>query len=124
MFLTADENLPATTCTGQYTITTTWPGHFQVNMKLTNTGSTPINGWPLKFTFYNGQSVYDGWGGTYTATGPNGRDVTLTNASYNGTIAVGATLGDIGFNALADDFANAKPPNMYINGKRCAVPLS
>jgi hypothetical protein len=124
VFTTADENLPATTCSVQYTVTTTWPGHFQVNMKISNTSTTPINGWTLKFNFYNGQSVYDGWGGTYSATGPNGRDVTVVNASFDGSIPAGGSMDGIGFNALADDFANAHPPNMYVNGRRCAVPLS
>ena len=123
VFLNADANLPATTCAVNFNVTTTWAGHYQVDMRISNTGTTPINGWTLKYNFYNGQSIYDMWNGNLTQTGPNGRDVTITNVSFNGSIPAGGSVGGIGFNALADDFANAKPPNFYLNNKRCAVPL-
>ena len=67
--------------------------------------------------------MYDGRGGIYSAAGPNGRYVSIANASYNASIPVGGSLGDMGFNALADDFANAQPPNIYLNNRRCAVPV-
>ena len=47
--------------------------------------------------------------------------------SYNASIPVGGSIdgraSGVGFNALADDFANAQPPNFSLNGKRCAVAL-
>jgi hypothetical protein len=123
VFLTPDANLPATTCTVNFTVTTTWPGNYQVDMRITNTGTTPINGWTMRFEFANGQSITQLWNGVVSQTGPNGRNVAVTNASWNATIPAGGSLGGIGFNALADDFANAKPPNISVNNRRCAVPL-
>jgi hypothetical protein len=127
VFLVPDASLPATTCSVAFDVTTTWAGHYQVNTKITNTGTTPINGWTLTFEFANGQSVYDLWGGTITQTGSIGQNASVRNASYNASIPAGATLdgrvNGVGFNALADDFANAQPPNFFLNGKRCAVAL-
>lgn len=123
VFLTADENLPATTCTVNFNVTTAWPGNYQVDMRITNTGTTPLNGWTMRFEFANGQSITQLWNGVVSQTGPNGRNVAVSNASWNATIPAGGSLGGIGFNALADDFANAKPPNISVNNRRCAVPL-
>lgn len=79
-----------------YAITAQWPGGFGASISITNTGSTAINGWTLKFTFPNGQTVTQGWNGSFSQQGST---VTITNLSYNATIPAGATLGSApGFN--------------------------
>jgi Animal haem peroxidase/Cellulose binding domain len=123
VFLNADANLPATSCTVNFNVTTSWPGNYQVDMKITNTGTTAMNGWTMRFEFANGQSITQLWNGVVSQTGPNGRNVAVANASWNAVIPAGGSLGGVGFNALADDFANAKPPNISVNNRRCAVPL-
>lgn len=58
-------------------------------------GSTAITGWTVTWTFANGQTVAQAWGGISTQTGTS---VSVRNAAYNGTLAAGAstTFGFIG----------------------------
>ena len=56
--------------------------------------------------------------GAYTQSGGN---VTITNLSYNGSIAPGATLGNApGFNG-AWSGTNARPTAFTLNGSTCQV---
>ncbi|HET6214631.1 MAG TPA: cellulose binding domain-containing protein, partial [Micromonosporaceae bacterium] len=121
VFLVDEDDLPAPACTVTFTQTTSWPGNFQVNMTLTNNTATQINGWTLRFEFANGQTFTDRWNGTYTQTGPSGRDVTVVNALANGVIPAGGSMDGVGFNAQFDDVTNAKPPNFRLNNLRCAT---
>jgi hypothetical protein len=122
VFLVDEEDLPAPACTVNFTQTTSWPGNFQVNTKITNNLPTPLNGWTLQYEFANGQTFTDRWGGNYTQSGPNGRDVRVTNTANNANIgANGGSMDGIGFNATFDNFTNAKPVNFRVNNRRCAT---
>jgi cellulase/cellobiase CelA1 len=100
-----------------YTITNQWPGGFGATISITNTGTTAINGWTLTFAFANGQSISQLWNGSYSQSGAN---VTITNASYNGSIAPGATLGSSpGFNGSWSG-SNPPPTSFQLNGVTCA----
>jgi hypothetical protein len=125
VFIVGEDNLPAAACTVAYTVTTTWPGRFQVNMKITNNTSTALTGWKLGWQFANGQTLGatggDRWNATYTQSGPNGRDLTATNVSYNATIPAGGSMDGIGFNATWDNLNNAEPFLFTVNGRRCAT---
>jgi len=115
VFLVADDDLPTAACKVTYTVTTTWPGNFQVDMRVANQGTTAINGWNLQYKFPNGQVITDSWGGNRSQSGPT---VTVTNTS---TIPAGGSVGGIGFNATQDNFTNSAPPNFTVNGHRCAL---
>jgi endo-1,4-beta-xylanase len=78
-------------CTVAYTKTSEWPGGFTAQVTIKNTGSAAINGWSLGFTFPGDQKISSNFNGSFTQTG---EAVTLTNASYNGTIAPGASVTD------------------------------
>jgi len=105
-------------CRVGYTITNQWPGGFGVTIAITNTGSTAINNWSLQFSFANGQTIQQLWSGSYTQSGAN---VTVTNLSYNGLIAPGATLSSPpGFNG-AWSGTNSKPTAFTLNGVSCTV---
>lgn len=122
VFLVDEDDLPAPACTVSFTQTTSWPGNFQVNMKITNHLPTPLNGWTLQFEFANGQTFTDRWNGVYSQSGPNGRDVRVTSISTNATIAAnGGSRDGVGFNATFDNFTNAKPVNFRVNNRRCAT---
>jgi hypothetical protein len=121
VFLVDEDDLPAPACTVTFTETTSWPGFFQVNMKITNNLATPVNGWTLRYEFANGQTVTDRWNGVYTQAGSNGKDVTVTNIASNGTIPAGGSMDGVGFNAQWDNFTNARPPNFRLNNRRCGV---
>ena len=105
-------------CRVQYTITNQWPGGFGVALTITNTGSTTINGWSLQFSFPNGQTITQLWNGSYTQSGSM---VTITNLSYNATIAPGASLSsEPGFNG-AWNGTNNPPASFTLNGVACSV---
>ena len=83
---------------------------------ITNTGSTTINGWQLTFSFANGQTITQLWNGSYSQSGSN---VSVTNASYNGTIAPGGTA-NFGFNGSWSG-SNAAPTSFVLNGQTCSI---
>ena len=85
------------------------------SQNITNTGSSPINGWTLKFTFPGNQQVTQGWNGVYSQSGSN---VTVTNASYNGSIPPGATVNP-GFNGSWSG-SNPSPTAFTLNGAACS----
>jgi cellulose 1,4-beta-cellobiosidase len=83
-------------CTATYSITGSWQGGFQAQVAVKNTGSTTKNGWKLSWTFPGSQAISNLWGGSFTQSGAS---VTVTSASYDGTLAPGATTTQLGFTA-------------------------
>ncbi|NUP38772.1 MAG: PHB depolymerase family esterase [Streptomyces sp.] len=95
--------------------TSSWNTGLTASVTITNTGTTTINGWQLGFTLPAGQAITHGWGATYTpATGA----VTATNASYDGTLAPGASV-TIGYQA-SHTGNRAAPAAFTLNGTACA----
>jgi mannan endo-1,4-beta-mannosidase len=74
-------------------VTGSWQGGFQGQVVVKNTSSATINNWKLGWTFPGNQAINNLWGGTVTQSGTS---VSVTNASYDGTLAPGATT-TIGF---------------------------
>lgn len=77
-----------------YQLVSEWQGGFTAIIKICNTGSQPISGWILRFTFPGDQHITQAWNGTVSQSG---EQVTIINASYNGFIAPGQCI-TIGFN--------------------------
>ncbi|HXB75695.1 MAG TPA: Ig-like domain repeat protein [Candidatus Acidoferrales bacterium] len=102
-------------CHVVYTVTTQWNVGFGTAITIQNTGSTPINGWQLTWTWAANQQITQAWNSNYSQTGANAK---LTNASWNPTIAPGATVTGMGFNASYSG-TNAAPAAFYVNGTRC-----
>jgi cellulase/cellobiase CelA1 len=76
-------------------VTSSWQGGFQGQVVVKNTGSGTLNGWQLRWTFPGSQVINNLWAGSYTQSGAS---VTATNASYDGSLAPGATA-TVGFTA-------------------------
>jgi hypothetical protein len=76
------------TCSVTSSVVTSWSGGYQVQFTVTNTGTAPIAGWTVTFTLPSGTSIASSWNAVLTVTG---QQVTATNASYNGTLAAGAS---------------------------------
>jgi mannan endo-1,4-beta-mannosidase len=108
---------PAGTCNVVYKITNSWPGGFQGDVTIKNTGTAAVNGWTLKWTFANGQVISQLWNGTVAQSGSA---VTVTNASWNGPIAVGATV-NFGFLSSWNNATNAVPTSFTLNGSSCTI---
>src|ERR1035441_7702053 len=103
------------TCHVTYTKSSEWPGGFHAQVVIANTGTTTINGWSLTFTFPGDQKVASNFNGGYAQTGEN---ATLTNASYNGTIAPGASITD-GFQGTWTS-SDANPTSFSLDGTACS----
>jgi cellulose 1,4-beta-cellobiosidase len=115
---TGPTNTPTTgaSCQVTYTIVNQWTPGFQASVDIKNTGSTPISGWTLAWTFANGQTIGQLWGATFTQTGAN---ISATNLDWNATIAPNA-LVNVGFNGTWNG-TNAKPTSFRLNGAACSV---
>jgi cellulase/cellobiase CelA1 len=101
-------------CKISYVITSQWPGFFGVNLTITNTGTTVIQGWTLTFTFANGQQIFNGWNGRFSQ---HGAQVSITNADFNGTLPAGSST-TLGFQATSHG-TNSKPTVFTLNGISC-----
>ncbi|GGN65268.1 pectate lyase [Actinoplanes lobatus] len=80
-------------CAATYRTTNSWSGGFQG--EVTVTAGRAISGWSTGWTLGSGQAVSQLWNGTLSTSGSA---VTVTNASYNGALAAGAST-TFGFTA-------------------------
>jgi cellulase/cellobiase CelA1 len=96
-------------------VTNQWPGGFGTNVVITNTGSA-VSSWRLVWSFSAGQTVTQLWNGSVAQSGSQ---VTVTNASYNGTVSSGGTVS-FGFNG-AWTTSNPSPTAFAFNGVSCAL---
>ncbi|QKW03641.1 cellulose binding domain-containing protein [Streptomyces sp. NA02536] len=107
---------PSGACEVTYRITNEWPDGFQADVRLTNTGSAPWNGWTLNWSFTDGQKVTQLWNASHTQTGPT---VTVRNTDWNGTVAPGSSAA-FGFTGSRTG-ANARPAAFALGDRTCAV---
>jgi cellulose 1,4-beta-cellobiosidase len=84
---------PSSGCSAAYSVLNSWSGGYQAQVVVTNTGSGTLNGWQLGWEFPGNEDITDLWNGTYTQSGTQ---VTVNNASYDGSLAPGATA-TVGF---------------------------
>ncbi len=96
---------PTGSCSAAYSVTNSWSGGFQGQVVLTN-GTTARTSWKLTWTFPGDQKINNLWNGIYTQSG---EAVTVTNTSYNGSVAAGGTV-TVGFTAT--DTNNAAPTSI------------
>lgn len=66
----------------------------QYTMKVTNNSGAQIDGWTVSVNFNQAPSLSDSWNGNYTV---DGNSITIRNVDYNGSVANGASISDIGF---------------------------
>lgn len=107
-----------TACNILYTIQPQNTSAFGTAITIENTGTTAITSWTLSWSFPNGQTISSLWNGVETQSGAN---VTVTNESYNGTIAAGASLTGMGFNGTWNGSTNAVPTAFSLSGTACSV---
>ncbi|WP_405640260.1 cellulase family glycosylhydrolase [Streptomyces sp. NBC_00019] len=110
------DDTPAGTCSVGYRVVGEWQGGFQGEITIRNTGTAVVNGWTLGFSFANGQTVSNMWGGTPTQTGAA---VSVSPASYTSTIpaAGSVTVGFIGTKGAT----NAAPTAFTLSGSTCTT---
>ncbi len=103
-------------CQAVYSVTNSWPGGFQAQIVLSNTGTAPISPWTLAFSFGGDQKIASLWNASYTQSG---QQVTVTAESYNATIAPSGSV-TIGFTGSYTS-SNAAPTAFAVNGSACTT---
>ena len=102
-------------CKVTYSVTSQWNVGFGTAITIKNIGTAPIQGWQLTWTWAGNQKITQSWNSKYSQAGTS---ATLTNETWDGTIAAGATLTGMGFNASYSG-TNQSPTAFYVNGALC-----
>ncbi|MET7281669.1 cellulase family glycosylhydrolase [Kribbella sp. NPDC005582] len=108
-----DAKAAAFACRVDYT-TNDWGSGFGAEVAVSNLGSSAVTGWTLTYSYAGNQTLQHGWNGNWSQSG---NKVTVTNASWNGTIPAGG-LVKAGAN-FSYSGSNAKPTDFAVNGAAC-----
>ncbi|GAA1797371.1 hypothetical protein GCM10009682_18740 [Luedemannella flava] len=79
---------PSTGCTAAFSVISSWSSGFQGQVLVTNTGTTATTSWTVTLTFDSGQKITQIWNARTSSTAS---PYAITNESYNGALAPGAT---------------------------------
>jgi acetylxylan esterase len=105
---------PGSACHVSYTKSSEWAGGFVASLTVGNTGTSPISGWKLAFTFPGDQKITSAWN---TTVSQSGESVTATNVSYNAAISPG---GSTSFGLQGTWTSNDTAPSGFtVNGTAC-----
>ena len=96
-----------------YTVTNQWGNGFQAAIKITNTGTTAINGWNITWRYAGDNRVNSSWNVVLGGQNP----YTAKDVSWNGTIQPNQTV-EFGF-VGTKGAANAEIP--VVSGAACGV---
>lgn len=103
-------------CHVTYAVTSDWKTGFTAALSVNNLNSTPVNGWQLTWTWPGNQAIS---GSAWNASAvQNGKNATLTAATWNSVIPANGSQGGIGFNA-AYSGTNQPPTTFFLNGTQC-----
>jgi hypothetical protein len=91
------------------TVTSDWTTGYNADFKVTNGGTTTLATWTLVFTLPSGTTLSSSWSANATVSGSR---VTVTNASWTGNLAPGASA------SFGAEFAGTDlhPTSCTING--------
>ncbi|MFD9290598.1 cellulase family glycosylhydrolase [Streptomyces sp. NPDC060030] len=107
---------PGVGCSVGYRVVGEWPGGFQGEITIRNTGTAVINGWNLGFSFADGQTVSNMWGGTPTQSGA---EVGVAPAAYTAQIAANGSV-TVGFTGTRGA-TNTAPTAFTLSGTACTT---
>ncbi len=103
----------ASACQVSYTVSSDWGSGFTTAITIQNTGSA-ITSWTLGYSYAGNQKISQGWSGNWSQSGAA---ITVTNASWNGSLAAGAST-QIGANFTYSG-TNTAPTAFTLNGTAC-----
>ncbi|GIJ51435.1 glycoside hydrolase [Virgisporangium aliadipatigenens] len=75
-------------CTASYRTVSTWAGGFQGEVTVA-AGSTPVNGWTVRWPLRADQAVNQIWGGVLSGSGGT---AVVSNVSYNASVGAGSSV--------------------------------
>jgi len=97
----------------QYVIDSQWNNGFAAKIKITNTGSSPINGWNLSWQYSGDNRITSSYNATFGGTNP----YSASNLVWNSTIAPNQSV-EFGFQGTKGTAAAEIP---VINGAACSA---
>src|SRR6266566_983233 len=100
-------------CQVTYTVNSDWGAGFSIAINITNNGPA-ITSWTLGYAYTGNQKIASGWSGNWSQSGEN---ITVTNASWNGSLATGGSA-QIGAN-FSYTGTNTAPAAFTLNGNTC-----
>lgn len=105
------------TCAVDYQVHGTWPGGFNVQVTVHNTGTETIDGWSLAWQLGEAESVAHFWSVDLTT---DSQGTTATNLSWNRTIAPGqsVTFGFVGA-TTGPEVPVSAPATFLLDGGEC-----
>jgi len=103
----------APVCQVAYTVSNDWGTGFTTAVTITNNGAA-ISSWTLGYSYAGNQTLSSGWSGNWSQSGKN---VTVTSASWNGSLAAGAST-QLGANFTYTG-TNTAPTTFTLNGNTC-----
>ncbi|MFJ2018125.1 glycoside hydrolase family 48 protein [Streptomyces nodosus] len=95
--------------------TNDWGSGFTTDVTITNRGTDTLNGWTLTYAYSGNQTLSSGWNGTWSQSGKN---ITVKNVDWNGTIAAGAAVTTGA--QFSYSGTNTAPTSFAVNGTTCA----
>jgi hypothetical protein len=98
-----------------YQDVTSWGNGYTGQYTITNNGGAPATGWTLGFKLPSGTTLTSLWNGTDAVSGGQ---VTVTNASWDGTIAPGGSA-QVGFVTSDPGGSAGDPQDCTIDGAPC-----
>lgn len=100
----------------QYRVVNEWAGGFVAGITITNTGTSPINGWNLQWQYTGDNRLTNGWSGSYTGSNP----YQVANLGWNAQIQPGQSI-ELGFQGSKGS-GSAEVP--VLQGSVCDAPVS
>lgn len=88
----ASSSSGAATGSCAYVVTNQWGGGFTGAIRITNRGTSPINGWNVSWSYADGSRVTSSWNASLSGSNP----YSASNMGWNGTIQPGQTV-EFGF---------------------------
>lgn len=76
----------------EYVVVDDWGAGFVANIRITNNGSTPINGWTVNWEYSGNTTMTNGWNAEFSGSNP----YSASNTDWNGEIQPGDTV-EFGF---------------------------
>lgn len=96
----------------QYLVSNEWNNGFTATLRITNTSSSPINGWTVNWSYSDGSRITNSWNAVFSGNNP----YSASNLNWNGTIPPGQSV-EIGFQGNKGSSATAQVP--VVNGNVC-----
>lgn len=96
----------------QYLVSNEWNNGFTATVRITNTGSSPINGWTVNWSYSDGTRITNSWNANLSGNNP----YTASNLNWNGSIPAGQSV-EIGFQGNKGSNAAAQIP--VVSGAVC-----